>query len=94
MAREKPYVNREIDEKFKNLLDHTIVFEKDMRESNSRIETSMEIGFAGTHERQDKTNGTVRWTVKMIYLSMGFCACVTILILPFLWSLISSGSLR
>lgn len=68
---EKPYQNREIDEKF-----------NDIKDSLNRIET-----------QTIKTNGRVRWNEKMIWLAMGFCACVTILILPLIWSLISSGKI-
>lgn len=30
------------------------------------------------------TNGRVRWLEKMVWLSIGFCACVTLLIIPVL----------
>lgn len=30
------------------------------------------------------TNGRVRWLEKMIWLSIGFCSCVTLLIIPVL----------
>lgn len=40
-----------------------------------------------------KTNGTVRWLEKLVWLSMGFCSCVTIILLPLLYELISSGKL-
>lgn len=40
---DKPYSKRELDGKFKVFLDKFLEFEKDMRESNSRIETAVGI---------------------------------------------------
>lgn len=39
------------------------------------------------------TNGRVRWLEKMVWMCFGFCTCITILILPFIWSLITAGKL-
>lgn len=39
------------------------------------------------------TNGRVRWLEKMIWASGGFCMCVTIVLLPLLFSLIQNGKL-
>jgi len=39
------------------------------------------------------TNGKVRWTEKMIYLSMGGLSVLSIVVFPLLFSLIQAGKL-
>jgi hypothetical protein len=65
---ERPYQNREIDEKF-----------GDIKLQLDRIE-----------DQTTKTNGRVRWLEKMIWLAMGFCGCVSLLLLPIFLTLIQS----
>lgn len=40
-----------------------------------------------------KTNGTVKWLTKMIWLAIGFCSCLAIIVLPLAWSLIQAGKI-
>lgn len=77
-----PFTNRELAEKFGHILDHMTHFETDVKD---RLD--------GLIEQTTKTNGRVRWAEKMIYLALGFCSCVSILLLPLVWALISSGRL-
>ncbi len=78
----EPYSNRELEEKFKNV-------ESLIREKHDDV--MIKIGELNT--KVSYTNGKVRWQEKMIYLAIGFCSCVSILILPIIWALISSGKL-
>ena len=56
----KPYQNREIDSKFNEAFTRMTEFDKDTRESLSRIETNMENGFIQVNRRLDTTNGKVK----------------------------------
>lgn len=79
---EPEYSKRELDEKFKNLDDL-------FREKHDDVMIKLgELNVKVTY-----TNGKVRWSEKMIYLAIGFCMCVSILILPLIWSLVSSGKI-
>lgn len=77
-----PYSNRELDEKFANL--STLIREK-------HDDVMVRVGQVVVQTTQ--TNGRVRWLEKMIWLSIGFCACIAILILPFIWAYIQSGKM-
>lgn len=44
-------------------------------------------------ERQKYTNGKVAFVYRYIWLCMGFCLCLSIIVLPLIWSLIQSGKL-
>ena len=39
------------------------------------------------------TNGRLRWVEKMVWGATGFCACVTILLVPVFLALIQAGKL-
>ena len=67
------------------------MFERDMRTSNSRIETALANGFEEIHRRQDTTNGRVRWAEKMIWLAMGGLGVLSIIVIPLLLALIKAG---
>jgi hypothetical protein len=54
----------------------------DIKDSLNRIES-----------QTTKTNGRVRWLEKMIWLAMGFCGCVTVLILPLVVAVVESGKI-
>lgn len=79
---EPEYTKRELDEKFKNL-DGLI------REKHDDVMIKVNEVIVQT----TKTNGRVRLLEKMIWLAIGFCSCVTILILPVIFSLINTGKL-
>lgn len=74
---ETPYQNRELDEKFRNV-------ELLIREKHEDVMTKI----GELNVKVSYTNGKVRWQEKMIYLAIGFCACISILILPILIQLI------
>lgn len=62
---------------------------REIDEKFSDIQTSL-----GRIEAQTiKTNGHVADLIKWKYITMGFCGCITIMVLPLLWSLIQSGRL-
>ncbi len=86
---EEPFSNREITEKFQNL--DTLIREKHDDEM-TKI-GGVELKISGLDTKVSYTNGRVRWLEKMIWLAIGFCSCVTILILPFIWTLINKGKL-
>lgn len=44
-------------------------------------------------EQTTKTNGTVRWLTRMTYLTIGFCGCMAVIVLPLIWALITAGKL-
>lgn len=77
-----PYTNRELDEKFKNL--DSLIREK---HDDTMVKVNEVI------VQTTKTNGRVRFVEKMIYLAMGFCTCVTVLMIPLIAALYSSGKL-
>ena len=61
---EKHYSNREIDGKFDlvsqkmdGVANSQANFQKDIRESNTRLENNLSNGFQGVHDRQDVANG-------------------------------------
>jgi len=77
-----PYSNRELNEKFRNV-------EALIREKHDDV--MVKIGELNV--KVSYTNGKVRWLEKMIYLAVGFCACVSILILPVVFTWINTGKL-
>lgn len=79
---EPEYTKRELDEKFKNL-------EGLIREKHDDVMTKI----GELNVKVSYTNGKVRWSEKMIYLAIGFCACVAILILPVVFNLINTGKI-
>ena len=88
-----PYAKREIDQLL-NALDnkqeerHEVMTQRmDVFESNTSASLEEIKGLQRT------TNGRVRWAEKMLWATGGFCICVTIVILPLLWSLIQAGKL-
>ena len=76
------YSNRELDAKFENL--GTLIREK-------HDDTMVAIG--ELRVQTTLTNGRVRWLEKMIWATGGFCMCVTIILLPLLFTLIQNGKL-
>lgn len=68
-------------------------YREGVNKSLSDLKENMERGFRGVFARQDHTNGTVSWTVKMIYLAIGGLGILTMVMLPLLWALIESGKL-
>lgn len=90
---ENTYTDRELDEKFHALGAHMKTFERDVRNSQTRIEITLKNGFDGVHERQDKTNGRVRWAEKMIWFSIGGMGVITVLVIPVLLTLIKYAKL-
>ncbi len=76
------YMNREIDEKFENLLEHMKGFEEDVK---SRLDSLV--------EQTTKTNGRVRWSEKMIYLAIGGIGVLSVVVFPLLLALIQNGKL-
>ena len=79
---EIPYSNRELDQKFENLLGHMKGFEEDTHASLVVIEAQTK-----------KTNGYVADLIKWKYYLTGFCACIGILLLPLIWALIQAGKI-
>lgn len=76
------YNNNEIDLKFTNLLDHMKGFEDDCKENFERI-----------IEQTTKTNGTVQWLTKIVYLAIGGLGVLSIIVFPLLFALIQAGRL-
>ena len=66
-------------------------YREGVNRSLSDLKDSMERGFKGVFARQDHTNGTVAWTVKMIYLAIGGLGVLTVVVLPFIWAFIQAG---
>ena len=65
------YSNRELDSKFTNLLEHMKGFEKDTSDSLDRI-------LVQTTRTNGRVSSLERWQSYVI----GFCAAVSILLLP------------
>jgi hypothetical protein len=80
MQPEVPYANREIDDKFTNLLEHMKTFEEDTHATLAIIEAQTK-----------KTNGYVADLIKWKYILTGFCGCISIVMLPLIWALIQAG---
>jgi hypothetical protein len=68
-----PYQNRELDEKFANL--GLLIREK-------HDDTMVKVNEVVV--QTTKTNGRVKWLEKMIWLAIGFCTCISMVLLPFL----------
>lgn len=79
---ESQYLNREIDEKFKNL---------DILIREKHDDTMIKVNEVVV--QTTKTNGRVRWLEKMIYLALGGLGVLTIIVLPLLWTLIGAGKI-
>lgn len=79
---EIPYQNRELDEKFHNL--DVLIREK-------HDDTMIKVGEVIV--QTTKTNGRVKWLEKMIWLAIGFCACVSMILIPLLFTLVNAGKL-
>ncbi len=74
------YMNREIDEKFENLLEHMREFEQTTSDSLGRIE-----------EQTTKTNGRVTDLEAWKNYVIGFCACITILLIPLVYFVVEKA---
>jgi hypothetical protein len=46
------------------------------------VKENMKEGFNGVHDRQDTTNGRVRDLEKWMWWVIGFCACLSVIVLP------------
>lgn len=64
---DKPYLNREIDEKFKDIMDGLGRIERQTTKTNGRV---------------DKLEG---WRDRIL----GFCTCITVLLLPIVFMAIN-----
>ncbi len=65
------YANREIDAKFSNLLEHMKGFETDTADSLERI-----------LEQTTRTNGRVTKLERWQSYTLGFCAAISLLLIP------------
>lgn len=79
---ETNYSNRELDEKFANLGNL-------IREKHDDTMTAL----GQVRVQTTLTNGRVRWTEKMIWLSVGGLGVISILVIPLVLTLISTGKL-
>ena len=79
---EQNYSKRELDEKFDHLMEHMTSFEAETGASLMRIE-----------KQTVKTNGYVADLIRWKWMLSGFCACLSMIVLPLLWALIQEGKL-
>jgi hypothetical protein len=70
-----------MDEPYKN---------REIDEKFSHIQDTL----ARIETQTTKTNGTVRWLIKMAYMSLGAIGVITIVILPLMWALINANQLK
>ena len=77
------YSNRELDSKFDNLLGHMKVFEGETGGSLRRIEA-----------QTIKTNGRVSKLEKWQQFVLGFCAAISVLIIPLIFIVIREKMLK
>lgn len=82
-----------IRQRFEAQDDRMKGFETDMRNWMQTLNVTVESGFKAVHKRQDKTNGRVRWTEKMIYLAVGGLGVLSIIVIPLLLALIQNGKI-
>lgn len=76
--RELPYSNRELDLKFQTIKELILSTHEERKLQNDKILV-----------QTTETNGTVRWTVKMIYLGVGGLSVLTLIVVPILtWALL------
>jgi hypothetical protein len=90
---EKNYSKRELDQKFQDVSDNSTVNSKSIMELIARNDGDYRSSLARIEMKQDHTNGTVTWLTKMIWLAMGFCACLSVVMLPLIFALVQSNKL-
>jgi hypothetical protein len=74
----QPYTNREMDMKFAEIKDILLGQNEQMGEIKAQVKT---------------TNGRVSSLEKWKIFVIGFCTCITVLMIPLLIALITSGKL-
>jgi len=90
---EKNYSKRELDQKFQEVSDNSTGNSRSIMELIARNDGDYRSSLARIEMKQDHTNGTVTWLIKMIWLAMGFCICLSIVMLPLIFALIQAGKI-
>lgn len=89
----KPYTPREIDQLFKASDDRASAFHEKLMARMDDFEDATQGALLRIETQTTKTNGTVKWTVKMIYLAIGGLGVLSIVVFPLLFSLIQVGKI-
>ncbi len=90
---ERPYSNRELDQLFKALDEKQEERHEVMSQRMDIFESNTSISFEEIKGLQRITNGRVRWSEKMIWLSIGGLGVITALVIPVLLILIQLGKI-
>jgi hypothetical protein len=90
---ERNYSAREIDQLFKASDERSGAFHEKLMSRMDDFERSTGNSLIRIETQTTKTNGTVRWTVKMIYLAIGGLGVLSIIVIPLLFTLIQAGKI-
>jgi hypothetical protein len=90
---EKAYSGREIDQLFKASDERVKAFHEKLMARMDDFEDSSRGQWNRIETQTMKTNGYVADLIRWKWILIGFCACITIIVLPTLLALVQSGKI-